>query len=105
MEKGGQRGQPRELVTCVHMEGRLSISRDMRDYPLEDLWCIRRRGANFGVEVLELDLLAPKIITKAAELAPCVLIALFIGETVVLDALPHLGGVLIQQAPHCDDGL
>lgn len=87
----------------LHMQRGLGISRDMRDYPLEDLRRIRGRSAKLGVEVLEFDLLAPEIVAKTSELAFIVLFALLVGEAVVLDALPHLRGVLVQQATHGGD--
>lgn len=87
----------------LHMQRRLGVPRDVRDYPLEDLRGIRGRSAKLGVEILELDLLAAEVVAKPSELAFIVLVALLVGEAVVLDALPHLRGVLVQQAAHGGD--
>ena len=92
-----------KLPGYLHMKRGLGISGDMCDYPLEDLRRIRGCGAKLGVEVLQLDLLAPEVVAKPSEFAFIVLFAFLVGEAVVLDALSHLGGVLVQQATHGGD--
>lgn len=92
-----------KMLGYLHMQRGLGVSRNMRNYPLEDLRRIRGRGTKLGVEVLELDLFAPEVVAKTSELAFIVLFTLLVGEAVVLDALPHLRGVLVQQATHGGD--
>lgn len=83
----------------LHMKWRLRVARDMSDDSLEDLRLVGR-GAHVSVEVLELDLLAPEVVAEAMELAALVLFPILAVKGMPFDALPHQGGVFIQDAPH-----
>lgn len=83
------------------MKRRLRVSGDMRHDALEQLRLVRGR-AHVGVEVLELDLLAPEVVAEAVKLAALVLLPSFIFKGVALDPFPDLGRVLVQDAAHGD---
>lgn len=64
------------------IQARLGVAIDVRDDAAEDLWVICGVGAQLGVEVLKLDLLASEVLGEAAELAAGVFIAFFVVEGV-----------------------
>jgi hypothetical protein len=85
------------------MERRLRVSRDMRDDALEDLGEIRRRRPELRIQVLELNLLAPEVISESSKVACAILFAFLMVKAVVLDSLPDLGGVLVGWCSHGGD--
>ena len=75
--------------TLLHMERRLGVSGNMGDDALEYLWFVSRRSAQFGIKILELDLLPPKVVAKPPECTPLIFFSGLVREGVVLDALAH----------------
>lgn len=82
------------------MQRGLRVAGDVGDDASKDGGLVGR-GARVGVEVLQLDLFATKVVCEAVELAGLVLFAILVGEDVILDAFPHSRRVLIQDAAHC----
>lgn len=81
------------------MQGRLCIARYMRNDTLEYLRLVRI-GSRIRILVLELQLFAAKVVSKAMELAALVFFTIFILKGVAFNALPHNGGILVQNAAH-----
>lgn len=81
------------------MKRRLRVSGDVRDDALEDQRLVRR-CAHVSIEILELDLLPPEVVAETEELALLILFAFFVFKGVRLNALPHLGGVFIEDTSH-----
>lgn len=71
----------------------------MRDNSLEYLRLVRF-CARLCIQILELDLLTPKIVVEATKLAAIILISAFIFKSMRLDALSHLRRVFIKNASH-----
>lgn len=65
----------------------LSISIDMRDNSAKDRRLIVRLGAQLGIEVLQLDLLAAEVVCEASEGRSFVLFTGFVFERVWIVAL------------------
>lgn len=99
------------------VEGRLRVAVDMADDAPEYLWLVRRLSAKFHIEVLKLDLLAAKVVCKAAKSRTLIFLAFFVLEGVyvvsaaaavhfgvarltLLYPLPHSTGVLLQARVH-----
>jgi len=84
----------------LHMKRRLGVAGDMGNDALKDLRLVSASCTQFDVEVLQLDLLSSKIITKTSELALLILLAIFSVELMAGYALPHGLGILFQAAAH-----
>ena len=69
-----------------YVQGWLCVSRHMSDHSLEDLGLLAVLP-QFGIQILEFDLLAPEVVAKAAKGTRFVFLAGFIRESVLLNTL------------------
>lgn len=81
------------------MKRRLRVARDMRHNTLEYLRLVRS-GSQIRILILKLDFLPAEVVPKTIKRATLVFFALFIVKGVIFDALPHAGGIFIQNTPH-----
>ena len=72
----------------------LSVAVDVTYNTLEDGWLVRV-GAYVGIEVLQLDLLAAKVLWEAAEAGCAVLVAILVLKLMALDAFAHEFGLFL----------
>ena len=92
-------GQPWALGGTYMWSGGLRVTCDVSDNAFEDLRLVRC-GAHVSIQVLQLDLLAPKVVPEAVKLACFVLFAILGFKSVAFYSLPHQGGVFIQDTAH-----
>lgn len=83
----------------AHMKRGLSIAGDVGNYSLEDLGLIRC-GAQVGVEILKLDLLAPEVVSKPTKAAALIFLASLIVKLVSFNSLAYKRRVLFQYTAH-----
>ena len=88
------------VVADLHMKGWLGVARYMGHNTLEYLRLVGCSRSQFRVQVLELDLFPAEVISESAEGTPFIFFTSFVSEGMLLYALPHGAGVLIQRIPH-----
>ena len=73
----------------------LGVAVDMCHDPFEYLGLVTGLASDIGIEVLEFDLLSPKVVVKAAKGRTLVLFPILAVKLVAGDALPDRLGVLL----------